>query len=68
MNVADSELVTGILEDNGFAYVDNVEDADIVLLNTCSIREKAENTLKSKIADLKKYKKTKKEENIGKGL
>ena len=59
MNVADSELVTGILEDNGFAYVDNVEEADIVLLNTCSIREKAENTLKSKIADLKKYKKTK---------
>ena len=59
MNVADSELVTGILEDNGFAYIDNVEDADIVLLNTCSIREKAENTLKSKIADLKKYKKTK---------
>lgn len=59
MNVADSELVTGILEENNFKYVDNVEDADIVLLNTCSIREKAENTLRSKIADLKKYKKTK---------
>ncbi|MDR2402070.1 MAG: tRNA (N6-isopentenyl adenosine(37)-C2)-methylthiotransferase MiaB [Cytophagales bacterium] len=59
MNVADSELVTGILEKNNFIYVDNLEEADVILLNTCSIREKAENTLRSKIADLKKYKKTK---------
>jgi len=56
MNVADSELIAGILEKENFIYVDNVEEADIVLLNTCSIREKAENTLRSKIADLKKYK------------
>lgn len=59
MNVADSELIAGILEKEDFVYVDNVEEADIVLLNTCSIREKAENTLRSKISDLKKYKKTK---------
>lgn len=59
MNVADSELIAGILEKEDFVYVDNVEEADIVLLNTCSIREKAENTLRSKISDLKKYKNTK---------
>ena len=56
MNVADSELIAGILEKENFVYVDNVEEADIVLLNTCSIREKAENTLRSKISDLKRYK------------
>ena len=38
MNVLDSELVQGQLEALGYGFVDKSEDADIVLLNTCSVR------------------------------
>jgi len=42
MNLADSELVMGILNQNGFDISKDLNSADIVLLNTCSIREHAE--------------------------
>ena len=45
MNVHDSENISAILEDMGFKYTDNLEDADLVILNTCAIRENAHNKM-----------------------
>ena len=43
MNFADSEIVASILQTEGFGATRNVEEADLILLNTCSIREKRQN-------------------------
>ncbi|GAH69659.1 unnamed protein product, partial [marine sediment metagenome] len=45
MNVADSELVAGLLERSGHRRTTRMDDAQIILLNTCAIREKAEETV-----------------------
>jgi tRNA-2-methylthio-N6-dimethylallyladenosine synthase len=49
MNFADSEIVASILNDNGFGATGNYTEADLVLLNTCSIREKAEQTVRNRL-------------------
>jgi tRNA-2-methylthio-N6-dimethylallyladenosine synthase len=49
MNFSDSEIVASILNDNGFGPTRNYEEADLVLLNTCSIREKAEQTVRNRL-------------------
>jgi tRNA-2-methylthio-N6-dimethylallyladenosine synthase len=49
MNFADSEVVASILEDSGFGGTKNFNEADLVLINTCSIREKAEQTIRSRL-------------------
>ena len=49
MNFADSEIVASILQENGFGATRNFEEADLVLLNTCSIREKAEMTVRNRL-------------------
>ncbi len=50
MNFADSEVVASILQDAGFAGTQDFTEADLVLINTCSIREKAEQTIRSRLA------------------
>jgi tRNA-2-methylthio-N6-dimethylallyladenosine synthase len=45
MNVADSEIVMGILGNNGYELTQQIKKADIVLLNTCSIRDNAEQNI-----------------------
>jgi tRNA-2-methylthio-N6-dimethylallyladenosine synthase len=49
MNFADSEIVASILNEGGFGATRNYEDADLVLVNTCSIREKAEQTVRQRL-------------------
>jgi tRNA-2-methylthio-N6-dimethylallyladenosine synthase len=49
MNFSDSEIVASILHDSGFGATRNYEEADLVLLNTCSIREKAEQTVRNRL-------------------
>jgi tRNA-2-methylthio-N6-dimethylallyladenosine synthase len=49
MNFSDSEIVASILNDNGFGATANYTEADLVLLNTCSIREKAEQTVRNRL-------------------
>ncbi len=49
MNFSDSEIVASILNDNGFGATGNYTEADLVLLNTCSIREKAEQTVRQRL-------------------
>ena len=57
MNVHDSEKVVGTLVREGYRQVETVEQADLVLYNTCSIRDKAEQKVFNRLADYKKYKK-----------
>jgi tRNA-2-methylthio-N6-dimethylallyladenosine synthase len=49
MNFSDSEIVASILADAGFAATRNMEQADLILINTCSIREKAEETVRKRL-------------------
>ena len=56
MNFSDSEIVASILQNEGFGATRNLEDADLVLLNTCSIREKAEQTIRKRLTEFKKIK------------
>ncbi len=57
MNVHDSEKVVGTLVQEGYRQVNTVEEADLVLYNTCSIRDKAEQKVFNRLSDYKKYKK-----------
>ncbi len=52
MNVADSEVVAAIMEMAGYALTENIENADAVLLNTCSIRDNAEQKIISRLKAL----------------
>lgn len=56
MNFSDSEIVASILNKTGFASTRNLEDADLVLLNTCSIRDKAEQTIRKRLTEFRKAK------------
>lgn len=56
MNVADSELIAGVLVGEGYIPVDNEDEADIVLLNTCAVREKAEDRIIGRLGWLKSAK------------
>ncbi len=62
MNFSDSEIVASILTDEGFSTTKNIEEADVVFVNTCSIREKAETTVRNR---LKVYNAIKKKQNPG---
>ncbi len=55
MNVHDSEKVIGTLQQEGYRQVPTVEEANLVLYNTCSIRDKAEQKVFHRLADFKKY-------------
>jgi tRNA-2-methylthio-N6-dimethylallyladenosine synthase len=58
MNFSDSEIIASILEGEGFGATRNVEEADLIFLNTCSIREKAELTVRKRLTEFKKLKKS----------
>jgi tRNA-2-methylthio-N6-dimethylallyladenosine synthase len=57
MNFSDSEIVASILAGEGFGATRNFEEADLILLNTCSIREKAEQTVRKRLTEFRKLKK-----------
>ncbi len=57
MNFSDSEVVSSILNKHGYQSCDDFANSDIILLNTCSIREKAELTIRKKLESFKKLKK-----------
>jgi tRNA-2-methylthio-N6-dimethylallyladenosine synthase len=59
MNFSDSEVVASILEKNGYTTTRNIEESDLILLNTCSIRDKAEQTVRKRLTTFKKMKKAK---------
>ncbi len=59
MNFSDSEIVASILNNEGFGATRNHEEADLVFLNTCSIREKAEQTVRKRLTEFRKTKESK---------
>ena len=65
MNFADSEVVASILENIGYKHTDNIENSNLILLNTCSIREKAEQTIRKKLSSINFLKKKNKSLKIG---
>src|SRR4028118_455776 len=58
MNFSDSEIVASILSEEGFGATRKPEEADLILLNTCSIREKAEQTVRKRLTEFRKLKET----------
>ena len=65
MNFSDSEIVASILSKSGYGVTTDYFEADLILLNTCSIREKAEDTIRNRIQVFKKVKRKNKEVLIG---
>lgn len=56
MNFADTEIVMGVLKNNGYSLTEKAEEADVVLLNTCSIRDNAEQRIYGRLGNLKTLK------------
>mgnify|MGYP000132383072 FL=1 len=65
MNFSDSEIVASILGGVGFNTTEKLEEADLVLLNTCSIRDKAEQTVRKRLKTFNALKKTKPKMKVG---
>jgi tRNA-2-methylthio-N6-dimethylallyladenosine synthase len=65
MNFSDSEIVSSILSKEGYEATDNFESADVILVNTCSIRDKAEQTVRHRLKQFNTVKKSKPEVVIG---
>ena len=65
MNFSDSEIVASVLADNGFSSTRNMEESDLILINTCSIREKAEDTVRRRLRIFNKVKNQKPELIVG---
>ncbi|HWY37729.1 MAG TPA: tRNA (N6-isopentenyl adenosine(37)-C2)-methylthiotransferase MiaB, partial [Bacteroidia bacterium] len=57
MNFSDSEIVASILSKNGYSTTDKFEEADVIFVNTCAIRENAEQRVRQRLQDYKKAKK-----------
>src|SRR5213592_3424794 len=53
MNFHDSERMAGLLEQAGFEAADDASDADVVVINTCSVRERAEEKLYTRLGELR---------------
>ncbi len=65
MNFSDSEIVASILSKNGYNTTQNLQEADLVLVNTCSIREKAEQTIRKRLTEYNKVKKSNPKMKVG---
>jgi tRNA-2-methylthio-N6-dimethylallyladenosine synthase len=65
MNFSDSEIVASILKDSGFATTTDFNEADVIFVNTCAIRENAEQRVRARLHDFKKAKKNNPELIVG---
>ena len=65
MNFSDSEIVASILKKDGYQITTNLHEADMIFVNTCSIREKAEQTVRKRLSNFNQIKKNKPELIIG---
>ncbi|TXH28967.1 MAG: tRNA (N6-isopentenyl adenosine(37)-C2)-methylthiotransferase MiaB, partial [Cyclobacteriaceae bacterium] len=65
MNFSDSEIVASVLQKDGFDTTSDINEADVVFLNTCSIREKAEQTVRNRRNHINGFKKKKPELLVG---
>ncbi len=65
MNIVDSEVVVSIMKEHGYGYTSDIKSADIILLNTCSIRDNAEHKIWHKIKEYQHFRKKNKKLKIG---
>jgi tRNA-2-methylthio-N6-dimethylallyladenosine synthase len=65
MNLADSEIVLGIMKKHGYSLTDDISKADVILVNTCSVREHAEQRVIGRLSSFLRYKKRKPDLVIG---
>jgi len=65
MNFSDSEIVASILKDKGITTTSEIEEADLIFLNTCSIRDKAEQTIRKRLRQMNSIKILKPEVKVG---
>ena len=65
MNFSDSEIVTSIMAKEGYNTTSDMNDADLILINTCSIRDRAEQTVRNRLNQFNSIKKNKPEVTIG---
>ena len=65
MNVVDSEVVAAILQQHQYSLTEDVNEADLVLVNTCSIRDNAEQRVRARLKDFRKLKEQKKAVSVG---
>ncbi|MCB0279516.1 MAG: tRNA (N6-isopentenyl adenosine(37)-C2)-methylthiotransferase MiaB, partial [Calditrichaeota bacterium] len=65
MNVSDTEIVKSILSDADYEMTPEIEDADVVMLNTCSIRENAETRVFGRLGAIKRYKQVNPDLKVG---
>lgn len=59
MNVGDTEIVVSVMQAEGYVYTERIEEADVVLINTCSIRDNAEQRIWGRLAEMKRFRKAK---------
>lgn len=65
MNFSDSEIVASVMAEGGYAGTRNMEEADVIFLNTCAIRDNAEQRIRHRLSELKASKKEKPELLVG---
>lgn len=65
MNISDSQIVSAIMTDHDFEVTENIAEADLIFVNTCSIREHAEQRIRARLREFKRYKKINPELKIG---
>ena len=65
MNVADSEVVGGILLREGYGFTKEIAEADVILVNTCAIRENAEQRIRGRLGYFRTFKRAKPDLVIG---
>jgi tRNA-2-methylthio-N6-dimethylallyladenosine synthase len=65
MNVVDSEVVAAILQQHRYQVTEDIDEADLVLVNTCSIRDNAEQRIWARLRDFRKYKQKEKPVSVG---
>ncbi|MDE5624351.1 MAG: tRNA (N6-isopentenyl adenosine(37)-C2)-methylthiotransferase MiaB, partial [Alistipes sp.] len=59
MNVGDSEIVVSVMQQEGYTYTERPDEADVILINTCSIRDNAEQRIWGRLAEMRRLKKNK---------
>ena len=59
MNVGDTEIVVSIMQDEGFCYTESIAEADIILINTCSIRDNAEQRIWGRLSEMRRLRRAK---------
>ena len=65
MNFADSEVVLSILQKDGYIYTEDIAEAEVILVNTCSIRDNAEQRIWGRLSEFRRYKRARKDLIIG---